>query len=152
MGDTLGFVFAPALASLVLSAGEGEPGWEPLPGLAGVRAYFPCAGLLVLLLTPGFLYFGLRRLAVNDKEEEEEEACLAKSESNLSGAHWILIATFNVVGLLLASTWVLGMQLPLYAAYSHLSLSRVQGGFLFDQRIIICDFRQLNFYHGRGKK
>lgn len=38
-----------------------------------------------------------------------------------------MVAVFNALGLLLASSYVLGQQLPLYAAHSQLRLSRQQG-------------------------
>ena len=127
LGDALGFLFAPAVATQVLSSGKGQPGWEPLPGLQGVRAYFPMLGSLVLLCTPCYLYYCMSSPAEAD---DEEKKALNTGRGSLSWLHWTLVAIFNVIEVLLASTWAVGQQLPLYASKSHLHLPPAAGSSL----------------------
>ncbi len=130
MGEALGYLFAPALATQVLSSKVGEAGWEPLPGLDGVKAYFPILGVMTLALSTIFLGFvGLRR-PHESRTDQEEELRSAKADSTLSRAQLSVAAVFGLIQLLMGTSWLVGQQIPLYAANSHLRLSRADGASL----------------------
>ena len=122
-----GYTFAPMLGTLILSGGEDRPEWQPLPGLGGVRIYFPILGLMVLVVVPGFAWVGMTpspRKGGNDKKSHMEEE---ENDSRLSLRHWLIVAIFNVMTFSVSACWVFGQQVPLYAAYSHLHLSSAEG-------------------------
>ncbi len=127
MGDTLGLLFTPLLAMMVLSGKVGERGWEPLSGLEGVKIYFPIMGAIVLALVPPFLYFGLLSSSCGPRPEVKKGVT---EKSQLSWRHYLMIALFSSMQGLISISWTLGIQIPLYAAYSHLHLSRVAGSSL----------------------
>ncbi len=126
--DPISQIFASAVATLVLSGSDGGPGWEPLPGLAGVRAYFPLIGMTMLVLTPAFLYMGLCQETRPDQGNGCSTADTTRRCSSVRT--WSLIIAFMVTSFSLSTVYVIGKLLPLYAAKSGLGLSRVQGSTL----------------------
>ena len=78
----------------------------------------------MLGITPGFLYFGTRKV---DNSESDTTSRKPEKEEDLSRVHWIVIAGFNTIMFLLASYFLVPQQLPLYASYCHLDLSRAEG-------------------------
>ena len=121
-------IFASAVATLVLSGRDGGPGWELLPGLAGVRAYFPLIGMITLMLTPAFLYMGLHQETRPDSSNHCSTVDTNRRSSSMQT--WGLIIAFVVTNFSLTTAYVIGNLLPLYAAKSGLGLSRVQGSTL----------------------
>ncbi len=121
-------IFASAVATLVLSGKDKQSGWELFPGLTGVRAYFPLVGMITLMLTPAFLYMGLRQETRPDPGNRCSTA--GTTRRSFSVWTWGLIIAFVVTNFSLSTAYVIGNLLPLYAAKSGLGLSRVQGSTL----------------------
>ena len=122
LGNPFGYLFASFVGTQVLSSSsssrEDEDGWEPIAGLKSVQAYFVLLGLVTLVLLPAYLCI---------ETQSDQDGKKADEASALSKRHWIIIFVFMVGSFLTSTSYILGEQLPLYAANVPLGLSRSEG-------------------------
>ncbi len=124
---TVGMLAATCLGAQLLPDKSGIALWDPVPQLTGLQTYFAIMGACTMALTPLYLFFGLRDTA---KYSEKESSFAEKAGPTKSPTLRLLVFAFVLVFFAHSPLFIMGQEVTIFGALSHLDLSSAESAHL----------------------